>query len=169
MENEKNKPHLGDGVKNAAVKTTNENLVELVQLSINGIFKYLKEKGKDIPEIVSQLLSKPETAQEIAEIWSDQLAEKGLISKAYAGLPNEALIHNLRQEGYMDGLFAGYAIALMALADNDVQEDKIIAVRDTIRPNLYGHCYEDRKEFLDPFKSEKYNWIDKARAKNKEE
>lgn len=58
-------------MKNAAVKTTNENLVELVQLSINGIFEYLKEKGKDIPEIVSQLLSKPETAQEIVEMWSD--------------------------------------------------------------------------------------------------
>ena len=73
-------------------------------------------------------------------------------------------MHNLRQEGYMEGLYAGYSIAMMALADNDVPKDKIIAVRDTIRPNLYGHAYEDRKEFIDPLKSEKYSWINKANS-----
>ncbi len=132
-------------------------------------FKNLKEKAKDIPEIVIQRLSKPETAQEIAEMWSDQLAEKGFISKAYAGLPNETLIHNLRKERYMDGLFVGCAIALMALATNDVEIIRLWLLEMLFVLINMDIVMKNRKEFLDPFKSEKYNWIDKARAQNKEE
>lgn len=52
---------------------------------------------------------------------------------------------------------------MMALADNDAPKDIILAARDYIRPNLTGHHYDDRDEFISQYKDEKYGWIDKTR------
>lgn len=52
---------------------------------------------------------------------------------------------------------------MMALTDNDIPKDAILSVRDYIRPNLIGHHYDDRDEFISRYKDEKYSWIDKAR------
>lgn len=55
---------------------------------------------------------------------------------------------------------------MMALADNDTPADIILSARDYIRPNLIGHRYDDRDEFIGRYKDEKYSWIDKARETN---
>lgn len=85
--------------------------------------------------------------------------EKGLVPKAYSGLPDELLIHNFLQEGYSDGMYVGYIIALMSLIDNGVDEKMIMSVRNDVSPNLIGHRYEDRDEFIDKFKDEKYQTV----------
>lgn len=51
---------------------------------------------------------------------------------------------------------------MMALAENDAPKNIILAARDYIRPNLIGHHYDDRDEFIGQYKDEKYSWIDKA-------
>ena len=83
--------------------------------------------------------------------------------KGYNNLQDNLLISNFHQEGYLDGLYAGYVLAMMALADNDAPKDIILAARDYIRPYLIGHHYDDRDEFISQYKDEKYSWIDKTR------
>lgn len=51
------------------------------------------------------------------------------------------------------------ALALMSLVDNNAEENLILSVMDDIRLNLVCHQYEDSSEFLDRFKSEKYNMV----------
>ena len=41
---------------------------------------------------------------------------------------------------------------MMALADNAIPKDAILSVRDYIRPNLIGHHYVDRDEFISRYK-----------------
>lgn len=52
---------------------------------------------------------------------------------------------------------------MMALVDNNVSEDTVLAIRDCLRPNLMGHRYDSRNEFLDRYDDEKYKWIEKSR------
>lgn len=111
---------------------------------------------------MDELFSK-KNKEELLNLWSDQLVQKGLISSGYVGLPDQLLIHNFHQEGYLDGLYAGYAMALAAMADQGIQEESIISVRDALRPNLIGHVYEERTEFTDLLKDEKYEWIEKSK------
>lgn len=72
-------------------------------------------------------------------------------------MPDEFLIANFCQEGYLDGLYAGYVLAMMSLVDNDVGEELIHLVRDAIRPNLVGHHYNNRDEFYKLYNDEKYS------------
>lgn len=52
---------------------------------------------------------------------------------------------------------------MMALVDNNAPKEMIIAVRDYIRPNLLGHYYGNKDEFIGPYKeNERYTWIEKA-------
>ncbi len=157
-----NNVHLGDGVFDEAKTAVNDRTRELVRIAIDTFFNYLESKAKSIPEAIKQLRSNPETEQEIAALWSKQLFEEGLVPKGYNGLPNTLLISNFHQEGYLDGLYAGYILAMMALVDNEVPQDIILAIRDYIRPNLMGHCYDNRDEFSIQYADEKYNWIDNA-------
>ena len=99
----------------------------------------------------------------ILTLWSNQLCERGLIPKGYNGLPDELLIANFRQEGYLDGLYAGYALAMMALVDNNAEKELIISVRDDIRPNLIGNHYNNRDDFYKRYKGETYSWIERAK------
>ena len=159
-----NNVHLGDGVLDAAKADVNSRTKDLVKVAINTFFDYLEEKAKEFPEIIGQLRNSPETEQEIAALWSEHLFERGLVPKGYNGLPDNLLISNFRQDGYLSGLYVGYILAMMALVDNDAPQDVILAVRDYIRPNLLGHHYDDRDEFISQYKSEKYSWIAKAQG-----
>ena len=105
-------------------------------------------------------LAMADAQEEIVLLWSNQLCEKELIPKGYNGLSYELLIANLHQTGYLDGLYAGYVLAMMALVDNNAEKELIIFVRDDIRPNLIGHNYSERNEFYKRYKSEVYGWIE---------
>ena len=94
-------------------------------------------------------------------LWSSQLAEKGLTPDGYVGLSDDILVDNLHQDGYLDGLYVGYALAMMSLADNYASRELIVSVRDDIRPKLLGHHYNDRAELLSSYKDEKYSWIER--------
>lgn len=96
---------------------------------------------------------------EITKEWSEELYEKRLVPKGDSGLPDELVIHNFHQEGYLEGMYVGYILALMSLIENGADEKVLLAVRDAVRPNLLGHSYDDRDEFIDKFKNEKYQTI----------
>ena len=158
-----NNVKFGDGVLDGAKADLNNRTKGLVKIAIDSVFDYLEGKVRDLPTIIEQLRNSPETAQKIAALWSEHLSDEGLVPKGYNGLPDNLLISNFHQEGYLDGLYAGYVLAMMALVDNDVPKDIILATRDYIRPNLIGHHYDSRDEFICQYKDEKYNWIDKTR------
>lgn len=160
-----NNVYLGDGVLDEAKSVVNSETKELVKIFIHTVSDYLKGKIKELPETIERLLNNPETEQEIATLWSEHLFEEGFVPKGYNGLPDNLLISNFHQEGYSDGLYAGYVLVMMALADNDAPRDIILSVRDCIRPNLMGH-YDEKEEFIRRYKEEKYSWIDKAREIN---
>lgn len=157
-----NNKHFGDGVLDEAKADVNNRTRGLVKIAIDTVFDYLEGKVKDIPETIERLRNSPETEQRIAALWSEHLFEEGLVPKGYSGLADNLLISNFHQEGYLDGLYAGYILAMMALTDNDVPKDIILAARDYIRPNLIGRHYDEKDEIIDQYKNEKYRWIDKT-------
>jgi hypothetical protein len=156
---------IGDGVVDKVKENINENLSDALTLLSNIVFGFIKDKIKTAPKEIENLLSNSNTKQEIVTLWSNQLFEKGLIPKGYNGLPDELLITNLHQTGYLDGLYAGYAIAMMSLVDNKAETELIRSVRDDMRPNLMGHHYNDRDEFCKKYKSETYYWVEKLEGK----
>lgn len=162
MDNKKS-VKLGDGVADKIKDNINENMSETLTMLSNIAFNYLKDKIKDIPQGIERILSSDEAQKEILTLWSNQLCERGIIPNGYNGLPDELLIANFRQEGYLDGLYAGYALAMMALVDNNAEKELIISVRDDICPNLIGHHYNDRDEFYKRYKGETYSWIERAK------
>ena len=125
---------IGDGVVDKVKENINENLSDALTLLSNIVFGFIKDKIKTAPKEIENLLSNSNTKQEIVTLWSNQLFEKGLIPKGYNGLPDELLITNLHQTGYLDGLYAGYAIAMMSLVDNKAETELIRSVRDDMRP-----------------------------------
>lgn len=159
IENDKS-VYLGDGVADKVKENINENISDALTLLSNIVFDYLKGKIKDIPKGIEKLLSSPDAKQEIVAQWSNQLFEKGIIPKGYNGLPDEFLIANFHQDGYLGGLYAGYALAMMALVDNEVEKELILSVRDAIRPNLVGNHYSNRDEFYKRYKGETYSWVE---------
>lgn len=56
-------------------------------------------------------------------------------------------------------MYVGYILALMSLIDNEADEKLILSVSDDVGSNLIGHRYDDRDEFIDRFKTEKYQKI----------
>lgn len=156
---------IGDGVVDKVKENINENLSDALTLLSNIVFGFIKDKIKTAPKEIENLLSNSNTKQEIVTLWSNQLFEKGLIPKGYNGLPDELLITNLHQTGYLDGLYAGYAIAMMSLVDNKAETELIRSVRDDMRPNLMGHHYNDEDEFCKKYKSETYYWVEKLEGK----
>lgn len=154
---------LGDGVVDEAKAEANNRIKELVKMSVNMFFDYLESQMKDLPDTIKRLRNNPELEQKVETLWSEQLFEEGLIPKGYSGLPDKLLIDNLHQTGYLDGLYVGYALAMMAMVDNNADEDLIFAVRDYIRPNLMGHHFNDRDEFICQYKNEKYSWFEKGK------
>lgn len=156
MADNKNRVRLGEGVGDNLKQSVNQEISDIGKILISVISKYVKEKIQGIN--IDELFSK-KNEDDLLNLWSTQLVEKGLIPKGYAGLPDNLLMDNLHQEGYLDGMYVGYALAMMSLVDNDASKELLLSVRDDIRPNLVRHHYNDRNEFIEPFKSKKYSWI----------
>lgn len=159
---------LGDGVVDEAKTEANNRIKELVKMSVNMFFDYLENQVKDLPDIIKRLRNNPELEQKVEALWSEQLFKEGLVPKGYSGLPDKLLVANLHQDGYLDGIYVGYILAMMALVDNGASKDTILAVRDYIRPNLLGHHFDAREEFISQYKSEKYSWVEKEKADHKD-
>ena len=159
---------LGDSVVDEAKAEANNRIKELVKMSVNMFFDYLESQMKDLPDTIKRLRNNPELEQKVETLWSEQLFKEGLVPKGYSGLPDKLLVANLHQDGYLNGMYVGYILAMMALVDNDAPKDMILAVRDYIRPNLLGHHFNDREEFISQYKSEKYSWVEKEKADHKE-
>ena len=155
---------LGDGVVDEAKAEANNRIKELVKMSVNMFFDYLESQMKDLPDTIKRLRSNPELEQKVEALWSEQLFEEGLVPKGYSGLPDKLLVTNLHQDGYLGGMYVGYILAMMALVDNGASKDTILAVRDYIRPNLMGHHFDDRDEFIGQYKNEKYSWVQKEKG-----
>lgn len=151
------KVRLGDGVANGFKEEANQELLDIGKLFIDLISKAIKEKIRNFD--IDKLLSKKEK-DELTSLWSMKLAEEGRLPKGYAGLADELLIENFRQEGYIDGVHAGYVLAMMSLIDINAPEDLVISVRDKLRPRLIGQRYCDRKSIFDQYKKEKYNQVE---------
>lgn len=159
MSKNKNGVRLGEGVADDMKETANQELSNIGKMLIGVFANFAKEKIQGIN--LDELFSK-KSEEELIDLWSNQLEKKGIVPKGYAGLPEELLIANMHQTGYLDGLYAGYVLAMMALVDNNAPKDLILSVRDAVRPNLIGHHYNDRDEFYSLYKDEKYNWVDRA-------
>ena len=155
---------LGDGVVDEAKAEVNNRIKELVKMSVNMFFDYLESQMKDLPDTIKRLRNNPELEQKVETLWSEQLFEEGLVPKGYSGLPDKLLVANLHQDGYLGGMYVGYILAMMALVDNGASKDTILAVRDYIRPNLMGHHFGDRDEFISQYKNEKYSWVEKEKG-----
>ena len=155
---------LGDGVVDEAKAEANNRIKELVKMSVNMFFDYLESQMKDLPDTIKRLRNNPELEQKVEALWSEQLFEEGLVPKGYSGLPDKLLVTNLHQDGYLGGMYVGYILAMMALVDNGASKDTILAVRDYIRPNLMGHHFGDRDEFISQYKNEKYSWVEKEKG-----
>lgn len=165
------KVRLGDGVADEAKKVLNNETKEIINMAIKEFFKMIKAKIPELPGMIESkikdLAESPKVVDEITKEWSEELHEKGLVPKGYSGLPAELVIRNFHQEGYLDGMYVGYILALMSLIDNGADEKVILAVRDAVRPNLLDHSYDDRDEFIDKFNDEKYQTILKQKKSEK--
>lgn len=161
MSETENSVRLGEGVSNEVKTAINQEMTDAAKVFIGIVSKIVKEKIKDAPGKLEQLLNSKETEQELLDLWSDKLVQEGLIPKVYSGLREEHLIVNMHQDGYLGGLYAGYTLAMMGLVDNHASEELILSVRDYIRPNLIGHHYDNKDEFYSKYKDEKYSWVEK--------
>ena len=122
-----NKVKLGDGVADGLKSEANQELLNIGKILIGTLSKYVKDKVQNID--LEKLLYQKDT-DKLISLWSSQLSEKGLLPQGYAGLPDNLLIDNLHQEGYLAGLYTGYALALMSLVDNNASRELILSVRD---------------------------------------
>lgn len=163
MSENKTDVRLGEGVANDVKATLNQEMKEIAKKFIGIVSDVVKEKMKEAPDKIYEWLNSQKTQDEIVDLWSNKLVQDGLIPKGYAGLPEELLIANIHQEGYLDGLYVGYILAMMGLVDNAAGEELILSVRDYIRPNLMVHHYDNRDEFCSKYKDEKYSWVEKTR------
>lgn len=166
MEENKSNVRIGEGVADDWKQEINQELSSIGKEFIDVLSKFVKGKIKGID--LEELFNK-KNEEDLLALWSEQLANKGLIPKVYAGLPDELLIDNMHQTGYLDGMYVGYILALMSLVDNEAPKELILSVRDDIRPNLIGHHYNNKDEFIERFKNEKYRWINSAQKENVQE
>lgn len=162
MTDKNNGVRLGDGVKDKVIDNINENVSDVFDLLLNSFFSYVKDKIPSAVQSIEKIFSNPEMKKDITTLWSKQLFEKGIIPKGYNGLPEELLIANLHQDGYLEGLFSGYVLSMMALVDNGAENELILSVRASVRPDLIGHHYDDREELYKKYNEETYNWIESS-------
>ncbi|MGO5086117.1 hypothetical protein ACTQ3U_02240 [Oscillospiraceae bacterium LCP25S3_F9] len=164
MEDNKNTSHFCEDIVTDAKLVAKDEIKDIVSLLIKVFSQKIKDKIPELPDKIEmkikEMTDKPEIVDEIVAEWSQELYKKGLVPKGYSGLTDELLIANFHQDGYLDGLYAGYVLAMMSLVDNKADEELILSVRDDIRPNLIGHHYNDRGEFYEKYKNETYSWIE---------
>ncbi|MBQ9349144.1 MAG: hypothetical protein IJT94_17700 [Oscillibacter sp.] len=156
--------HFGDGVPNAFKTKCNETMTYLIGVAFDTMRDEMCKHITDSPEAIKKYLNNPEAKREISDLLSKQMYEKGLVPVVYSGLPDSLLIHNLHQDGYNDGLFAGYAISMMALADNGVSKDIIVTAEKAILPNLVKRLYEDSDEIYQIYQIEHRKWIEELQS-----
>lgn len=160
MKKSKSNVRLGEGVADNTKLAINKEILEIGILLVDIVSKNIKGK---IQEIHFDELFGKKNKEELVELWSRQLAEKGLIPQGYIGLSDELLIDNMHQTGYLDGIYVGYILAMMSLVDNEASKDLILSVREDIFSNLMNHHYNNnRDEFIHSYKNEKYDWVNKV-------
>ena len=159
MAENKDNIKLGEGLIDGVKSQVNQETLNICHLLLERFFEFIKGKVQNID---FEMIFNKKDKDEIISLWSSILAEKGLLPKGYVGLSDDLLIDNLHQDGYLAGLYAGYALALMSLVDNNASNELILSVRDDIRPNLMGHHYNDRDSFYLRFKTDTYSWIEKT-------
>ncbi len=148
MSEKESKIRLGEGISDGVKSKVNQGALGICNLLFERLFEYLEGKVQDID--FEKLFSKKDK-EKIVSLWSSTLEDKGLLPKGYAGLPDNLLIDNMHQDGYIDGLYAGYALSMISLVDNNAPKELILSVRD---------------EFYNLYKSEKYSWVENT---NKED
>lgn len=153
-----NKVHFGDGLGDKAATVFNDKAGDSIELFITTLFDYIDTHIRELPEVLERIRNSPQYKQKIITQWIEHLVNEGVIPKSYNGLSINLMIHNAHQEGYLEGLYAGYILAMMALIDNGVAEETIIPIRDFIRSHLMRQ-YKDQDELINQFKAEKYNSI----------
>ena len=129
-------------------------------LLIQIIFEKLREKDRDIDfdDLAAKITKKDE--EEILSLWSSRLVEEGLLPNGYNGLSNDLVIRNLHQEGYLDGLYSGYVLTILSLADNSAPRELIDSTRKDLLSKQVGLRYSDRDELVARLKDEKYSRIE---------
>lgn len=156
---DKNKVKFSEGVADDIKTAANQEISEMGKMLVKVFSDFLKKRVEGIN--IDELFSK-KNQEGLVKLWSVQLAENGLIPKGYGGLSEELLVDNLHQDGYLDGMYVGYVLSMMALVDNEASKELILTVRDSVRPNLVGKHYNDRDELISNFKDEKYSWINSS-------
>lgn len=154
---------LGDGVSDGLKNEVNQELLDVGKNLVSTFFAYLNGKVQNIDW---DKIFSPKDKKELASLWAYQLAQEEMIPKGYTGLPDNLLVDNLHQDGYLSGLYAGYVLAMMSLVDNNAPDELILAVRDELRPNLIRHHYNDRDEFYNRYKDEKYKRVERLKSSN---
>ena len=160
---------LNKNVSEKIVDHLNERMEQFICVGLDAIFDKLEEQARCFPQdvqmkfrnICSFLRNDTEFKQKTFTLWSEQLYEEGLIPKGYKGLSNQNIIANFRQNGYLDGMYCGYILSMMAMADNNIPQESITKVRDTIRPYVMSANYKNTDEIIGHYKEEKYSWIEK--------
>lgn len=152
---------LDDGITDEAKTQFHNRVNRLAKISIDVVFDYLESHVKEFPDMIKHLRNNQDIEENVEKLWSAVLFEERLIPKGYSNLPNKLLVANFHQMGYLEGLHVGYILAMMALVDNGVTKEMTLAIRDYIRPNLIGHHFDDRNEFIHEYMDEKYSWIEK--------
>ena len=152
--------NFDDGVIDAVKDELNRQASQYARELVRKAFAFIREKSENLPTEVEKLLSDKKAEDAVVSLWANQLYAEGIVPKGYVGLQDKDFVHNLRQEGYIDGMYVGYIQTLVAMIDNGVEKEKILAVRDALRANLWGHRYEDSAEFTNLLKDEKYRWIE---------
>lgn len=150
--------HLGDGVLDAAKSSVNEGTKKILTSLIDKLFEYLGKKANDIPEKLKKIFQSPETKEEILSLWSTQLYEQGIIPAGYNGLPNELLIRNLKQDGYLDGMYVGVLITMVTLLEKGVSKEDLLNARKDIMPKLQKNTYESGDTLCAELEETIKNW-----------
>lgn len=135
-------------------------------MAVEMLFDYIESKVKEIPDSIKRLLDSPEAKKEVAALWSEKLYEQGVIPKGYAGLPDDLLIHNFHQDGYLEGMYAGYLITITALAEKGVSKEDLLDAREIVMPRFFRKSYEDRKALFDQLESEMQEWVKDTKPQN---
>ena len=157
---------LGDGVASELKKEINSELSSAGKKLIQTIFKYLCDKVQDVDfdDLLKKISKKDE--EKILSLWSSQLAEEGLLPSGYKGLTDDLLIENLHQDGYLEGLYGGYVLAMLSLMDNNAPRELIQSTRNDLLSKQMGLRYSDRNKLFARLEDEKYSWIEGPVSKN---
>ncbi len=141
----------------------NNKMNELMETLLDVIFEFAKNEGSKaisdkLSEVIEWVNNNSEEERKIVTLWSERLAEKELVPKPYGGLSDKLLIHNFHQEGYLDGMYIGYLISMITLAENGVSKNVILDTKKDIIPKFFKKSYEDMDELRKDLEAEMKKW-----------